>query len=462
MMERKFHSDEFEELLRQKTDQYKMYPSENVWKEIFNSLHTRRRRFIAGMSVLVTGILIFAGKELLGPARHPDMLKPIVVVNSQKAIISETAVNIQPFAKAEIGQPESVIASNLKPAVPFDPFSIQPDQQQPSPSSGFENISPDDIMTNVPRYAMNGRRVEGRYLIVQPDMGDADPSANGDVKAEHVRKEDINNYNQDDKKQINWLEESALQHLVPIRKSKFAWQLYLAPTVNYRQLSGFDYSSKPTIQNVPIAPVRFGNINDFVDHSPAVGYEVGGSILYKLTRNLTLKAGLQFNYSRYIIKAFFSPNTQLGTIAFNSYYGYVRDSITHPTNVNNLGGKSQESIQNKYYQLSVPIGIEMRVIGNGRLQFNVGGSIQPTYQLNRNTYLLTTDFVNYTKEPSLIRRWNVNGGLEAFVSYAMGKYRVQLGPQFRYQLLSTYTDKYPFKENLMEYGLKIGITKSIP
>ncbi len=74
-MERDFYNEEFEELIRQKTDQYKMYPSDSVWKGIYNSLHTRRRRFIAGMSVLITGILFLAGKELLAPGNHTTLNK---------------------------------------------------------------------------------------------------------------------------------------------------------------------------------------------------------------------------------------------------------------------------------------------------------------------------------------------------------------------------------------------------
>jgi hypothetical protein len=81
--------------------------------------------------------------------------------------------------------------------------------------------------------------------------------------------------------------------------------------------------------------------------------------------------------------------------------------------------------------------------------------------MNRNSYLLTTDYTNYTKEPSLFRKWNLNGGVEAFLSYQIGGLRWQIGPQFRYQLLSTYTNKYSLRENLMEYGIKIGISKTI-
>jgi len=78
MKESIFHSndfprggDEFEQLIREKTEQYKMYPSENVWKGVHNSLHTKRKWFIGSMALLVTGILVFSGRELLTPA-HPS------------------------------------------------------------------------------------------------------------------------------------------------------------------------------------------------------------------------------------------------------------------------------------------------------------------------------------------------------------------------------------------------------
>jgi hypothetical protein len=105
----------------------------------------------------------------------------------------------------------------------------------------------------------------------------------------------------------------------------------------------------------------------------------------------------------------------------------------------------------------------LRVLGNERLQFNIGATVQPSYLLNTNSYMLTADYSNYTKEPSLFRRWNVSGGIEAFLSYQMGPVRWQVGPEFRYQFLSTYyNSQYPINENLKGYGLKIGITKQLP
>src|SRR5450432_1135010 len=70
MKERFLYDDEFERQLKEKADQFKMYPSDRVWNEVYSSLHTRRRRFVAGMTVLIGGILILAGTQLISPSKN--------------------------------------------------------------------------------------------------------------------------------------------------------------------------------------------------------------------------------------------------------------------------------------------------------------------------------------------------------------------------------------------------------
>jgi hypothetical protein len=106
----------------------------------------------------------------------------------------------------------------------------------------------------------------------------------------------------------------------------------------------------------------------------------------------------------------------------------------------------------------MPIGAEVNLIGDDKVQFGVGGTLQPTYVLGDRAYLLSTDYKNYAQVPWLIRRWNVSSGLEAFVSYNTGKMKWQVGPEMRYQLLSSFISKYPVKENLFDFGLKIGVS----
>jgi hypothetical protein len=168
---------------------------------------------------------------------------------------------------------------------------------------------------------------------------------------------------------------------------------------------------------------------------------------------------VQFNFSRYDIEAY-SSMPEIATIALNNQT-FINDTVSSYSRIRNFSGYAEEDLSNQYFQISMPVGVEYKVIGSGKLELHLAGTIQPTYLVNRNSYLITTDFKNYMREPSLVRRWNVNGGLEAFVSYHTGSVRWQVGPQFRYQLLSTYSRKYPIKEQLMEYGVKVAVSRTL-
>jgi Outer membrane protein beta-barrel domain len=503
MKERNFYSDEFEELIRQKTGQFKMYPSDKVWKEIYNSLHTRRRRFVMGMSVLIGGILIVAAFELLQPSKHAESVIKIAITDLPKTSPASAVGSFIDFKKASLlrqgaavasqtahvpGQQNDQLASLFNEEVSPGPAEVVVAYTDPAsyfistspeiPSGSASNLSqaatPSPIDNSEVRAAVHGS-MEDPSTLVSLHLPAPEPGVSalpGTGVQQEAKKSSLSpllanpdHQSAADKLQSNWLQDYAVEHLTPIREHRLGLQVYFSPTVNYRNLAGANYdASKTTVQNVPVALVHFGNVNNFVDHSPAIGYEAGTSILYRITRNLTFKAGVQFNYSKYNILAY-SSGVELGTIALSSpyvsYLGYLADSVSSYTNVRNFGGKSRITLQNKYYQLSAPLGFEYRLLGSGKLQVVVAGTIQPTYLLNRNSYLLTSDYMSYVKEPSLFRRWNVNGAAEAYLAYQAGGIRWQIGPQFRYQLLSTYTDDYPLKENLKEYGIKIGISKII-
>jgi len=55
----------------------------------------------------------------------------------------------------------------------------------------------------------------------------------------------------------------------------------------------------------------------------------------------------------------------------------------------------------------------------------------------------------------------LNANLESYFGYTIGTYRWQIGPQVRYQILPSLVDKYPNKEYLFNYGLKVGVVKKL-
>lgn len=88
-------------------------------------------------------------------------------------------------------------------------------------------------------------------------------------------------------------------------------------------------------------------------------------------------------------------------------------------------------------------------------------TLQPTYVFANYSYLISTNLRNYAKEPTLNRHWNVNAAVEANLNIDKGGYKWSIGPQFRYQLMSSFKNKYPITENLMDFGIKVGVIKTI-
>ena len=459
-MERDFYTDEFEDLIKLKADQFRMYPSDKVWKGIKRSLHSHKRRYWFGFALLLTGLSYFGIDQLIVSPPVKQISKP--TPNNSTSTQKQQA-KIIPFDQVTPGslnsrQPNTIVAHpDLSEDLPIIPESnslqVLESPVTLNPGSSILTVT-EEFSTPVLPYLS---RVEINTTQI-PLIG-IEKSANTFIIPSQKSQQDIQK--EEDIQKINWLQEYAVYNLAATKPKRINWQLSFAPTMNYRKLVG---SKNANIQsssgNIPIALNIEGDLDKLVNHKPALGFELGSYILYNVNHNFSLKAGAQFNYSRYEIQAY-SAATERATIALNSINGLSSPSISNYTQLRNFGGYAVQDLQNQYFQISAPIGFELNILGNNKLQLGVSGTVQPTYLLNRNTYLISSDYKNYTKEPSLVRRWNVNTSAETFVSYKTAGLKWQVGPQIRYQLFSSYTDKYPIKEYLIEYGVKIGVTKTI-
>ena len=464
-MEKKFYHTDFEELIKEKADQYKMYPSDRVWKGIDRAIRSRRKWYWSGFVLLLSGISYLAITELISPAAVVPAEKNIAPIQQPEV----TAQQLNPFTTPVIAH----YAPSAAPAgdeVTSD-FSLEDDGNV---TAAFEiplKLLPGNVNSNTDQKASVrisglaplGNHEQYHFELSWPDVTGkmittAVPSVSEQNEKIILQPED--QANTGEKVRINWLLDNASFRMPSGKIKRISWQLAFSPTINYRKLTGSRNAKTyfASSQNIPLAMRLDGNVGNLVNHKPALGFELGTHGHLMLNNRFTFKAGLQFNYSKYDIRAFRAP-AELTTIALNSQAG--NNTIVSVSDLRNFGGTSPADLKNQYFQLSVPVGFEFRVFGDDRLQLNLASTIQPTYLLNSNTYLITTDFKNYAKEPSLVRKWNVNAGAEAFIAYVRGGVKWQVGPQFRYQLLSSYQKEYPIKEYLMEYGIKVGITKTI-
>jgi hypothetical protein len=474
-MQRGFYNEDIEQLIKQKADQYKMYPSDKVWKGVYRALHTRRKWYWFSFVLFISAISYYA-VELIAPSANKSATgntpasslsapqdnsshktvvipfttpaRPVQGIASDNALkpAEVVSVAVETDGSLVVADPASLIVNeNVQPYAPV--FSLHTGRLQ----EDLKAIPDDRIALLFNENYPNEFSTPGTETI----RSMVQPGENTVVVAQETN---------GDAKRINWLQEYAAYELTPAPLRRFSWQLSFSPTMNFRRLTGSSTANiSSNAKNIPIALNIEGDPNKLLNHKPALGFELGSHFLYTVNKSLIIRVGLQFNYSRYDIQAYKSSSTEQATIALNSVSGptFAPDSLTSFTRLRNFGGDAQENLRNQYFQLSAPIGMELRLLGGEKLQLNVAGTLQPTYLLNRNTYLVTTDYKNYTKEPTLVRRWNLNSSAEAFISYKTGDLKWQAGPQLRYQLLSTYVKEYPIREHLIEYGIKIGVTKTI-
>jgi len=53
----------------------------------------------------------------------------------------------------------------------------------------------------------------------------------------------------------------------------------------------------------------------------------------------------------------------------------------------------------------------------------------------------------------------MSGNFGGRISFSGNAVNWKIGPEFRYQILSTYNNIYPIKEHFMSYGVHVGVSK---
>jgi hypothetical protein len=451
MKERNLYNDEFERQLKSKADQFKMYPSDKVWNEVHSSLHTRKRRFVIGMSFLIGGILFIAGTQLISPVHN----------TGTKSIAAKVNTSAKSAASNDLA---GFTTGNLATAPLGNLNGHHKSEDGPSGTPSFILVAGNESEKTA-AFVQESlvEKNTARIKVIQPADQSVSRKSEGPVSPAGLNEgiqSMINN-------PVPGIVASELIQEKPVTQTsrnhsdRYSWEIYVTPTLNTHYLNGINYRTMAqALPTAPIMVVHIANVNGFVDNTPVMGYNVGGNILYRISKNISLKAGLEFSFSRYYINTYNSNQGQ-SQATLSSYFGYVADSLISMTNGGGSINKNPDRFQNRYYQLSIPLGVDMKVISKGKFQVHLGATMQPSYLLNTDAYVLSNDFSSYTKDADAFRRWNLIAGAEAYVSYGVGKIRWEIGPQLRYQIFSTYKNSYPLQENMLNYGLRIGISKSI-
>jgi hypothetical protein len=400
-----------------------MRPSDKVWNGISKQLKRRRRIFgyLLAISVMITSGI---GYWLLDKTEPVAVLNPVDSETKNQPGVSVKTPGIDPAANGIRTTPVSRIR-----AIPANEGSVQasPANLYTGETSLFTKGTPDKPAE------------PGLISPVDQRTGDKTSAYQPGTVDSYFEEYAVNSSPAETPARLQATDPLTIESIINSFQKKdrrFGLQLHFTPTISYRNLSD-------------------NHIDHVVTHKPYFGFELGLTSKYTLNRSVKLRGGLQFNVNRYGIKTN-RASTELATIRLSSNNGM--DSVNTITNYNNFEGYEADWLQNFYFQVSAPVGIELRLRGDEKMHLGIASTIQPTYLIGDRAYLISSDYKNYAEVPRLIRRWNLNTSLETFVAYSTGKLKWQVGPQVRYQLLSSFDKTYPVKENLFDFGLKVGIS----
>lgn len=495
-MEDNFDQNEFEEFLKEQVRNYRMYPTDTVWRDINKKLHGDKKwpaLTIAAFTLLSATIAIcvyFTPQPDIFTVKPANTeLKNSTLTNSQHNIVldnlasppsadnasglqevpvknqytnrltPESSINFNKNRTGtEVTDQNKILASEKREA--SETASGQVNELKGLQKETISQLKNDNNKIEVAT-AKEPLKNESLPLLITDRneiaaLEKIKPLATGN---QHVAKEPndknmVDNFLKDHKDDISLYTTSKPKSL----KNKFSFQIYLAPSRSYRKLvEDKSVLKEGTTNTGPVGLNYVADVNKVVRHKPGNGLEAGVSIMYNLSENFRIKSGFQFNVRQYSIEAYRS-STELASIAL---VGNNRiDTVNTLAIYRNSNGYYSTELVNRYYQLAIPIGVEWEIVGNKKIKLNVAGSIQPTYLINRNAYLISTNFKNYSENPEMVRSFNINSNIETFLSFKAGYFKWQIGPQLRYQPYSTFIPQYPIKEHLMDYGIKIGLSKT--
>jgi len=447
-MERFMYQDEsFERMLKDKADEYRMYPSQQSWENIQKRIRPKNNLFnfkSLGLSAaLLLGFAISISDEQTTKDTNSSFVTnfmdyqelPVATAQEQK----NTAKVIPITAAIRVKQistefPETITANAIE--TPANESVLQPfetsaltsaEEEMPSLTKATITIEPSSLkplapaVTNAVAEKTSEIEPNESSISVEPNPGEDNLSDNLDLP------------------------------VITVPKLRRQLQFYIASSASYRVL----YNDNK---------LTFGNIlqqdpEKVAKHSPSIGLEFGTAVLLPLSKNINFRTGIQLNYTRYNVEVFRS-SPQVATVILNNNNGVIQ-RMTSLNSQNNSGLFKSDEVANETYQLSIPIGLEFRLAGKRNLQWNLATNVQPSYLLSASGYLLTNNFEKYIKAPDLLSNLNLNTAIETFLRWNVKDIQLQAGPQLRYQLFSNSQEGYPIKEHLVDYGFRIGIVKTL-
>jgi len=481
-MEDNNYNDEFELFLKESADEFRMVPSRKVWYSLYNNLHPDRKWPSMAVCLLILTAVLYLGiannNSLSSAAKKASAENLSYLLNeknndskitfsakdyldlknktNQKFSIKDShTASIETYQRQNPINPKTKILLDLKGENSF--------LNTAEKSVTFKTSTPVNIYDDVNTYAINNNNQKkadvAKSLVIKEEREKVfaeNKTSDTVLNTEIITSQSIENETLLEKIDLlntekSWKEDYAFRYKPAINKFKQNSTLsyFITPSFGYRSFSKTT-ESNTTGTSFISSRTNHGQTNLF--DNAALNLEAGAILQYSTSEKLRFKAGLQANYTNYISNVTALGHPTQTSITLNNIDNNVRSS-----NFSTKAGNHK--INKNTMQIALPLGADFKIAGNGKLNWYAGGTIQPTYVIGGNAFVLSSDEKYYISENALLRKMNLNTAIETFISFkSTNGVLLNVGPQFRYQLFSTYKNQYGYTEKIYNVGIKIGVT----
>lgn len=500
------NNNNFEKFLRNSIEDFKMIPSRKVWHGIYNNMHPDRRWPSIAVCLLILTCIMYIGvannnsinnssrknvvENLLANATSPSSEKDKIANNLASVVAQNIPTQFSnkyrtaaqrnrtdntdnsKFISTQIITPNGLLSAKNKTAV--NNVLANEEELSLKTNNSIANNIKEKLTSSLGEVAVVDEE-KNVISIITAEKNIEPINENISVKANAVNLSQENNIEQkiivkhsspilknviakttpNNYEEKSWTEDYAFRNKPRINKLKEFGSVsyYITPSVGYRTLTQVQQNNK--VAAFTSSFVASANSNTTVETMKdvfALNLEAGAVYQYQFSKNIRFKTGLQANYTNYISKATELLHPTQTSLAVTGIQNTTRSSLYSTED----GGTN---LNKTTWQVAIPIGLDIKVTGNNKLKWYIGATAQPTYILSGSAFVLSADAKNYITENSLLRKWNLNTAVETFLSFKPSSgITLNVGPQFRYQVLSSYKKTYSYTEKLYNVGVKVGLT----
>ena len=462
MIEKLFDMTDFEQSLKEHADDFTIVPSRKVWQGIYKNMHPGRRwpsipmAFMLLLSLIGIGYLnnapinptqneINLNKSNLSSSSNGRQEKPpgnklsVASINNDYNPAKNYPLGTVSLNKVENTEVEPIARNQ------FVAGTRQEKQQSTKNELGLKTINSFDQQSS--NVILESEIVEGKENVetglntTDVTIISSEESEEKDADAEIQKKKAVSNN---------------VEKILAKKTPKLTFSYFLMPTVTNAYFAGNAEKDSKADGSILTVNPNLSRGNTMIVNAQ-LGLRLGGQVEYQLNPKLQLLMMGQLSYSGYTI---ISNNERLATgkLALKDKTGPVY-SKAYFTSYGNGRSENQVPLKNYSLQVSIPVGIQYEIWQNKSAGIFVTTAGGPSFVLKSNAHLLSSDGRNYVDDQSLLRKSNYTGYLGTHIEFKAKNLKWRIGPTVTYQLLSTYEDKYPVKEHLVDYGIKIGISK---